>query len=165
MKTESKNLDWTGILSVIERQEYRRDPNAEPFQDEGEKALTGVTTSITFRSRLGDRISDKFRERRDARRAARNEAAGIVDDDEPSIEQEHKKGFLASWSTAGIQRSIEAIASKRTIQSQGNTQRGMRIVLERLRNGGLVGVLDGMRQDREAILGAGAVGGLDKKDD
>lgn len=164
MQTESRNLDWTGILSVVERQEYRRDPNAQPFKDEGEKALTGVTTSITFRSRLGDRLTDKLRERRDARRAAKNETLGLEEDD-TSVEQEHKKGFLASWSTAGIQRSIEAIASKRTIQSQGNTQRGMRIVLERLRNGGLVGVLDGMRQDREAILGAGAVGGgIEKKD-
>ena len=83
------------------------------------------------------------------------------------MEHEHKKGFLASWSTAGIQRSIEAIASKRTIQSQGNTQMGMRIVLERLRNGGLVGVLDGMRQDREAVLGAGAGGAISiaKKDE
>jgi hypothetical protein len=28
----------------------------------------------------------------------------------------------------------------------------MKVVLERMREGGLVGVLDGMRQDREAIL-------------
>ena len=166
MQTESRNLDWTGILSVVERQEYRRDPSVAAFVEEGPTALTGVTTSITFRSRLGDRIGEKMRERRDARRAARGEAdAKEMEVEEPSIEQEHKKGFLASWSTAGIQRSIEAIASKRTIQSQGNTQRGMRVVLERLRNGGLVGVLDGMRQDRETLMAdAGAPPNVDNKD-
>lgn len=165
MQTESRNLDWTGILSVVERQEYRRDPSVAAFVEEGPNALTGVTTSITFRSRLGDRIGEKMRERRDARRAARGEKEEAMELEEPSIEQEHKKGFLASWSTAGIQRSIEAIASKRTIQSQGNTQRGMRVVLERLRNGGLVGVLDGMRQDRETLMaGAGAPANVDNKD-
>jgi hypothetical protein len=29
----------------------------------------------------------------------------------------------------------------------------MKVVLERMRNGGLMGVLEGMRQDREAIFG------------
>jgi 4-amino-4-deoxychorismate lyase len=29
----------------------------------------------------------------------------------------------------------------------------MNVVLERLRNGGIVGVLEGMRQDREALYG------------
>lgn len=163
MRTESRNLDWTGILSVVERQEFRRDPRAPIFQDDPQNLPTGVTTTIKFRSRLGDKISEKMAARREARQARRDERNGIThEDDEPSIEAEHKKGFLASWSTAGIQRSIEAIASKRTIQNQGKSREGMRIVLDRLRNGGLMGVLEGMQQDRQAALGVGG-GGLAQK--
>ena len=33
------------------------------------------------------------------------------------------------------------------------SKQGMNVVLERLRNGGIVGVLEGMRQDREALYG------------
>jgi 4-amino-4-deoxychorismate lyase len=69
------------------------------------------------------------------------------------VEEEPKKGFLANWSTSGIQRSIEAIASRRTLVSQGKSKEGMNVVLERLRHGGLWGALDGMRRDREAIFG------------
>ncbi len=147
MQTESRNLDWTGILSVVERQGYRRDAAAPAYTEDTNNLPTGVTTSITFRSRLGDKIGDKLRARADAKRAAKD------DDDVSSVVEEHKKGFLASWSTAGIQRTIEAIASKKTIQGLGKSRQGMSVVLERLRNGGLIGVLDGMRQDREVILG------------
>jgi len=64
-----------------------------------------------------------------------------------------KKGFLSSWGTMGVQRSIEAIASRRTENQLGKSKEGMMIVLERLRSGGLGGVLDGMRRDRENAFG------------
>jgi hypothetical protein len=35
----------------------------------------------------------------------------------------------------------------------GKSKEGMMVVLERLRRGGLVGVLDGMRKDREGAFG------------
>ena len=131
MRTESKNLDWTGILSVVESQEYRRRVGR---RDEGDgfgvgDGTTGVVTTVMFRSRLGDRL----------RRVRKGEEEG-----------EEKKGFLASWSTSGLQRSIEAIASRRTENQLGKSKEGMMVVLERLRRGGLVGVLDGMRMDRES---------------
>ena len=72
-------------------------------------------------------------------------------------EVEEKKGFLASWSTSGIQRSIESIASRRTENQLGKSKEGMKIVLERLRSGGLVGVLEGMRKDREMAFGGESV--------
>lgn len=129
MRTESKNLDWTGILSVVEKQEYRRRvPAASEGEDEDigvGSGTTGVVTTVMFRSRLGDRL----------RRARGGE--------------EERKGWIASWSTTGIQRSIEAIASRKTENQLGKSKEGMMVVLERLRRGGLVGVLDGMRKDRE----------------
>jgi len=148
MQTESRNLDWTGILSVVERQEYRRDATAAAAEDVHD-GTTAVTTSIKFRSRLGDRLGDKLRARAEARRVeAEEHNTNTTADEEP------RRGFLASWSTAGIQRSIEAIASRRTIEGQGKHRRGMTIVLERLRSDGLMGVLEGMRRDREAIFGS-----------
>lgn len=140
MQTESRNLDWTGILSVVERQVYTRQPSDKVAPDDMQSGKTDVTTSIKFRSRLGERL----RARAEARRAE-------ADDSNANLEDEPKKGFLASWSTTGIQRSIEAIASRRTIDSQGKSKMGMMVVLERLRNGGLMGGLEGMRRDREAL--------------
>lgn len=61
-------------------------------------------------------------------------------------------GFLRSWGTAALQRQIEKIGLTRAQRSQPNAKEGMKVVLERMREGGLVGVLEGMRQDREAIL-------------
>jgi 4-amino-4-deoxychorismate lyase len=141
MRTESKNLDWTGILSVVEKQEYRRQISvSEKEQDDLAvgAGTTGVITTVMFRSRLGDRLRA---------RARKGEAIAVEVDDEP------RKGFLASWSTSGIQRSIEAIASRKTENQLGKSKEGMMVVLERLRRGGLVGVLDGMRKDREGAFG------------
>lgn len=132
MRTESKNLDWTGILSVVEKQEYRRQM---PVDDAA--STTGVVTTVVFRSRLGDRLRA---------RATRKGEAALA---EAEGEEEPKKGFLANWSTSGIQRSIEAIASRKTENQLGKSKQGMTVVLERLRSGGLVGVLDGMRKDSE----------------
>lgn len=131
MHTESKNLDWTGILSVVERQEYRRQVPVDEGEDLGVgTGTTAVVTSVKFRSRLGDR----FR----ARNARKDD-----------VEEEPKKGLLAAWSTSGIQRSIEAIASRKTESQLGHSKEGMKVVLERLRHGGLVAVLEGMREDRK----------------
>ena len=141
MRTESKNLDWTGILSVVETQEYRRQISvSEKEQDDLAvgAGTTGVVTTVMFRSRLGDRLRA---------RARKGEATAVEVDDEP------RKSFLASWSTSGIQRSIEAIASRKTENQLGKSKEGMMVVLERLRRGGLVGVLDGMRKDREGAFG------------
>ena len=138
MRTESKNLDWTGILSVVEKQEYTR--NLPASGDGGKEdynsgaGMTGVVTTVMFRSRLGEKL-----------RRARN---GETADDEP------KKGFLASWSTSGIQRSIEAIASRKTESQLGKAKEGMNVVLERMRGGGLVAVLEGMRRDRQLAFGS-----------
>jgi len=136
MRTESRNLDWTGILSVVEKQEYRR----EIPRDEGDdfslgQGNTGVVTQVSFRSRLGENIRARARE------------MGLRKE-----EGEEQEGWLKSWSTSGIQRSIEVIASRKTENQLGKSKEGMMVVLERLRSGGLVGVLDGMRRDRELVV-------------
>ena len=112
-------------------------PALEDGQKEDFKSgadMTGVVTTVMFRSRLGEKL----------RRVRNGESA----EDEP------KKGFLASWSTSGIQRSIEAIASRKTENQLGKAKEGMNVVLERLRGGGLVAVLEGMRKDRQLAFGS-----------
>jgi len=150
MKTESRNLEWTGVLSVIERQTYTPGsieqlafsssnfsnlpkPMDRTATDMDER--TDVRTTVTLHSRLGQRLR--------RHRAAATEAEN--DDELP----EKKVGFFRSWSQSSLQRSIEAIGLRRTSKSQPNAKEGMRIVLERLRKGGLTEVLEGMRRDRE----------------
>ena len=166
MDTESRNLEWTGVLSVIERQNFRRpSPSAlqgdqkiwqgmegaarrhgfinisnagtgAKVEDNGE--TTDVSSSVTLHSHIGEAWKRK-------REAAREGA--VADEDQPP-----KMGLLRSWGTAALQRNIEKIGLTRAQRSQPNAQKGMKVVLERMREGGLVAVLEGMRQDREAIL-------------
>ncbi|USP79020.1 Protein UPS1, mitochondrial [Curvularia clavata] len=164
MDTESRNLEWTGVLSVIERQRFQRPSslsidsakarqgmeglaqrhgvinfnskgNGVKVEDNGE--TTEVTSSVTLHSHIGETWKKK-------REAARE---GAVEDEQPQ-----KMGLLRSWGTAALQRNIEKIGLSRAQRSQPNAREGMKVVLERMREGGLVGVLEGMRRDREAIM-------------
>ncbi|KAI1959814.1 hypothetical protein LOZ58_004178 [Ophidiomyces ophidiicola] len=150
METESRNMEWTGILSVVEKQLYRRCIRSDdlsstplPFSsalsvDDKREEWTTVKTTVTFKSRLGQSM---------LARSNRSDAA-IDSDDEP------KRSFLAAWSTAGLQRTIELIGVKRTRDAVLKSKQGMNMVLERLRHGGIIAVLDGMRHDHEkATLG------------
>lgn len=150
METESRNMEWTGILSVIERQTYRRQSlpsqtwrdklsatNEDTMSSDDEKEWTSCKTMVSFKSRLGQAM----------RKNAEASSANLNDDEVP------RQGFFASWSTAGIQRTIELIGMKRTKTALSNGKNGMNVVLERLRHGGVVGVLEGMTRDRIEIMG------------
>lgn len=140
METESRNMEWTGVLSVIEKQSYR---DKERFDLDGLPG-THCDTTVTFVSRIGETIMK--------RRKASNstpDASHEVEDEQP------KKGWFASLSTAGIQRTIELVGVKRTKTAVMNSSEGMKIVLERLRSGGIKGVLEGMRHDIGMEIGMG----------
>lgn len=154
MKTESRNLEWTGILSVIEKQTYGRafpgeasrsstSTNlVEDTKDEGTK----VTTTVTLISRFGQGRIIAGRRRGDLTAAN----AGLsVGEDQAVV----KRGLFSTWSTSSVQRSIELVGLRRTRDALVKSKEGMNVVLERLRLGGLVEVLEGMRQDREAAFG------------
>ena len=159
MRTESKNLEWTGVLSVIERQVYSKPVQAQsPAVEHGGKlggvsqtidvdGWTDVRTTVTFHSRLGQGRAAKPKIQHSERSGHLIEA---LDDEE---EVPAKKGLFASWSTSSIQRSIELIGLRRTRDHLSKSTEGMKLVLERLRGGGLVGVLDEMKKDREAAFG------------
>lgn len=145
METESRNMEWTGILSVVEKQRYQRHLTEDNTQaldglSIDKKEQTTVRTTVTFRSRLGQ-----------GKLLGRKKAEAI--DHADTEEEAPKKGFFSSLSTAGIQRTIELIGVSRTRDAILKSKQGMNVVLERLRHGGIVGVLEGMRKDREAIVG------------
>ena len=143
MQTESKNLDWTGILSVIESQEYRRVDGVTlgVGSKQAPSATTDVSTTVTLRSHIGENLRK--------RRARRAEAAANDQDAQPTM------GFFRTWTTGSIQRSVELIGLRRAEGAQPKAKQGMTVVLERLRQGGLVAVLEGMRKDRELMFPPG----------
>lgn len=147
METESRNMEWTGILSVVEKQRYQghADPDdlraLDGLSMDKRNEQTTVRTTVTFRSRLGQ---GKLLGRKKEGAAADH---ADTDDEAP------KKGFFSSLSTAGIQRTIELIGLSRTRDAVMKSKEGMNVVLERLRSGGIIGVLEGMRRDREAAYG------------
>ncbi|KAL9105068.1 MAG: hypothetical protein Q9163_000081 [Psora crenata] len=153
MKTESRNLEWTGILSVVEKQIYRRSAENAVAAEQREMGIdegirnegTEVTTTVTLLSRFGQ--TKALRRKGEATATALSSSTGSVE------EVPIKKGFFSSWSTGSLQRSIEMIGLRRTREALGKSKQGMNIVLERLRNGGLVRVLEGMQQDRQRAFG------------
>ena len=152
METETRNLEWTGILSVIEKQAYRRGDTEQPpargsLVEHAKDETTDVITSVTFVSRLGQARALGKRRKLDA--AATNPVSPSDMEEEPPP----KRGFLASWSTASVQRTIEVMGMRRTREALVKSKEGMNVVLERLLHGGLVGVLEGMRRDHENAFG------------
>ncbi len=153
MKTESRNLEWTGVLSVIERQQYSRaatrDDVTASSAPESKAAMpwaghglwTDVRTTVTLHSRLGQ--AKMRRSRIQKPENSQEDAQSVDEEDEAPV----KRGLLSSWSTASVQRSIELVGLRRTRAAVSKSTEGMKLVLERLRTGGLVGVLEGMRRD------------------
>jgi len=125
MRTESRNLNFTGILSVVEKQHFRLPSEAERLAANNE---TDVTTSVVFQSPLGEKFRGKF-----------SHGQGDV----------ARPGFLETWGARGIQRSIERLASTKSQDQIGRSRDGMRLVLERIRNHGVIGVLESLRSERQ----------------
>ena len=150
MTTETRNLEWTGILSVIEKQKYQRLPEGRPvttgsdeaslsaIRDDTSGDATNVTTTVMLKS--------KFGQARALRRQRQKESISTESDEEVPV----KQGFFSSWSSASLQRSIEGVGLRRTREALFKSRNGMNVVLDRLRRGGLGAALEGMRQDREA---------------
>ena len=125
MKTESRNLNYAGVLSVVEQQEFQLPADKE--RRAGNE--TDVTTSVVFKSRLGEKIRGKIGQ---------------------AQEDGWLSGVMGGWGAKGIQRSIESLASTKTQAQLGKSRDGMRLVLERIGNLGVIGVLESLRKERQA---------------
>ena len=153
MQTESRNLDWRNVLSVIERQTYRR-PGIQQTSTASlaESASTSaslptadqtdVEVTVTLKSRIGEQL--RKRRARWGEQANATSVSGDTEDTTPV-----KQGWFSSWSSGAVRSAIEAVSLQRTERSQPKAQMGMGVVLSRLREGGLEAVLEGMRQDSE----------------
>ena len=149
METETRNLEFTGILSVIERQVYSRAGSVGgggarakiDMVEQTRNENTDVTTTVTLLSRFGQARRQKRREE-DAMVARAGE-----EEDVP------RRGLFSSWSTSSLQRTIEGLGLRRTREALAKSKEGMNVVLERLRHGGLARVLEGMQQDRMMVPG------------
>ncbi|KAG6005816.1 hypothetical protein E4U21_007588 [Claviceps maximensis] len=122
MRTESRNLNFTGVLSVVEQQNFK-------LPAENMASQTDVTTSVIFRSRLGEKLRGKI--------------------DQAQQEGGFISGIIGGWGAQGMQRSIESLASTKTLDQLGKSRDGMRLVLERIRNNGVIGVLETLRRERQ----------------
>lgn len=130
MRSESRNLDFAGVLSVVEQQTY-----TAPQLPAANTTSTDVTTTMIFRSRVGERIRERLGQ---------------------ASSQQDNANTQGGWLGKTIlQRSIESIASRKTQDQLGKSREGMRVVLERLRNSGVKGILELTRRTREAALAEG----------
>jgi 4-amino-4-deoxychorismate lyase len=139
MRTESRNLNFVGVLEVVEQQQYAVPASTAGANPGGSNANnTDVTTTVVFKSRLGERIREKTGQLASAR----------------------EDGWLSGWMGAlgakGIQRSIESLASTKTQAQLGKSREGMLVVLERLRHTGVMGVLEMARRERARREAVGA---------
>ena len=138
MRTESQNLNFTGILSVVERQLYSAPP--PPLAQGVSQAPTDVETTVVFRSRLGERIRERI-------------GQGQTQQEQPQeARPRFGQGWVAGMGKRGIQRSIETIASTKTLDQLGKSREGMRVVLERLRKTGVLGVMELRKRAMEGNL-------------
>ncbi|KAI0017047.1 PRELI-like family protein [Xylariomycetidae sp. FL0641] len=145
MKTESRNLNYTGILSVIEQQHFSVTPPDAPTPAPSAtspvaSALarplspnTFVTTTLSYRSSLGNKKQEKA-------------VATNMDTADDAGPRRSFGGWISGWGASRIQQSIESIASNKTDDQLVKSRDGMRIVLERLRNNGVVSVLKELRR-------------------
>lgn len=150
METDSRNLDWNNVLSVIERHRYSRPEGSALLDLEAGEEKTQVDISVTLKSRIGEQIRkrrQRWGQQATATSVLGGGGGGAGDEDAPV-----KQGLFSSWTSGAVRSAIETISLQRTEKSQPKAKKGMSVVLERLRAGGLEAVLEGMRADREVVV-------------
>lgn len=166
MRSESRNLNYTGILSVVEQQLYTAEPQgpaAAATATATATASTGVETTVIFRSRLGERIRERLNQGhyryQQQIQQLKQQAQQHAQQTQPSHADDSRSGwFSTGWvsdlGAKGVQRSIEMMASTKTQDQLGKSREGMRMILERLRQTGIIGVLELRRRAMEGSLEA-----------
>ena len=138
MQTESRNLNFVGVLSVVEQQSYTV-PRSDAPSSVVSSGNTDVATTVVFRSCLGERIRGRLGQ-------SQGQASLAQTDDTASG---GGGGFFSRLGTRGIQRSIESLASTKTQDQLGKSREGMRIILERLRHSGVMDIWELRRRATE----------------
>lgn len=122
METETRNLDWEGVISVIENQTYTSTaPSGDITNNMEDNEMTDVKLVVKISSRLGSNAREK-----------------VADAAQASL--------WTQWTTGSIQKSIEVVGMKRMKEGLTTSKEGMKVVLEGLREKGLI---QAMRERRE----------------
>ncbi|GAB1730672.1 hypothetical protein NU195Hw_g403t1 [Hortaea werneckii] len=124
---------------------------------------THVAVSVTLKSRIGEQLRKKRQ-----RWGEQASASSVMGGGEESASaaagawgkqaqqqqqpQQQQQGWFSSWGSGAVRSAIESISLQRTEKSQPKAQKGMSVVLSRLRSGGIQEVLEGMRRDREVEI-------------
>ncbi|KAI7213750.1 hypothetical protein KC343_g1857 [Hortaea werneckii] len=123
---------------------------------------THVAVSVTLKSRIGEQLRKK-RQRWGEQASASSVMGGGEESaaaaaggwgKQPQHQQQpqQQQGWFSSWGSGAVRSAIESISLQRTEKSQPKAQKGMSVVLSRLRSGGIQEVLEGMRRDREVEI-------------
>ncbi|KAI7233166.1 hypothetical protein KC330_g5528 [Hortaea werneckii] len=121
---------------------------------------THVAVSVTLKSRIGEQLRKK-RQRWGEQASASSvmgggeesaSATALGKPQQQQPQQQQQQGWFSSWGSGAVRSAIESISLQRTEKSQPKAQKGMSVVLSRLRSGGIQEVLEGMRRDREVEI-------------
>ncbi|KAI7366993.1 hypothetical protein KC354_g3744 [Hortaea werneckii] len=126
---------------------------------------THVAVSVTLKSRIGEQLRKK-RQRWGEQASASSVMGGGEESASAALggwgkqpqhpqqqqQQQQQQGWFSSWGSGAVRSAIESISLQRTEKSQPKAQKGMSVVLSRLRSGGIQEVLEGMRRDREVEI-------------
>ncbi|KAI7180833.1 hypothetical protein KC363_g9243 [Hortaea werneckii] len=124
---------------------------------------THVAVSVTLKSRIGEQLRKK-RQRWGEQASASSVMGGGEESasaalggwgkqpQQPQQQPQQQQGWFSSWGSGAVRSAIESISLQRTEKSQPKAQKGMSVVLSRLRSGGIQEVLEGMRRDREVEI-------------
>lgn len=134
LRSESRNLNFVGVLSVVEKQLYTLPKAAVAAPTSINHGTTDVATTVVFRSRLGERLRGRL---------------GQAQGQQQGQPEQQGGGFFSMLGARGLQRTIESVASKKTQDQLGKSREGMRIILERLRYGTVMDLLEPSRRAAE----------------
>lgn len=123
METETRNLDWEGVISVIENQTYT--PTAPSNEIASNNLEDNEKTDVKLVVKISSRLGSNAREK-------------VADAAQTSL--------WTQWTTGSIQKSIEVVGMKRMKEGLTTSKEGMKVVLEGLREKGLI---QAMRERRE----------------
>ncbi|KAI6872933.1 hypothetical protein KC338_g1836 [Hortaea werneckii] len=123
---------------------------------------THVAVSVTLKSRIGEQLRKK-RQRWGEQASASSVMGGGEESayaapgwwgkqSQQQQQPQQQQGWFSSWGSGAVRSAIESISLQRTEKSQPKAQKGMSVVLSRLRSGGIQEVLEGMRRDREVEI-------------
>lgn len=115
------------------------------LDSKGNSTSTRVKTTVRFDSSLGNTARKRISSLSSSPTSTSNT------EEEPA-----RKGILsglglAGWGKESVQRTIEQLGARKMVDHVGSSTKGMQLVLNRLRNIGLIGSGSGLNVNEESL--------------